>query len=133
MLEIAEIGHHIAKSEYSARVPQLRADLLRMQFDLRELKIPAIIVIAGDDRPGLDDTIHRLNAWCDPRYLETRAFGPASQNPSNSARYRLPSGPNSIDIGAVFVSTSKVLMLWSRTAGTEISGTWFRTSSSRSL
>lgn len=86
MFEAAEIGRSLSKDEYDEREVQLRTELIQMQYELRSADFPVIILLAGDDRPGCDDTIKLLNTWLDPRFLETNAFGP----PSDEERERPP-------------------------------------------
>ncbi len=79
MFEAAEIGHKLSKEKFDERETSLRTALIEMQNKVRKAKVPVIIVIAGDDRPGCDDLINRLNAWLDPRFLETNAFAPPNE------------------------------------------------------
>ena len=75
MFESAELHHKISKSQYSKEVPQLREKLLELQFELQQHKERSVlIVIAGVDGAGKGETINLLNAWMDPRTIETTAF-----------------------------------------------------------
>ncbi|MCX7897446.1 MAG: polyphosphate:AMP phosphotransferase [Rhodocyclaceae bacterium] len=75
MFETAELGHKIDKKTYRELVPQLRADLLDAQYDLKEsARHPVIILISGHDGAGKGETINLLYEWMDPRYLSTLAF-----------------------------------------------------------
>ena len=76
MFEVAEIGQKLSKEEFTSREQELRTRLIEMQYVLRHQKFPVICLVTGDDRPGLDDVIYRLCEWLDPRFLETNAFGP---------------------------------------------------------
>ena len=79
MFESAELGHKIDKAAYDKQVPKLRADLLDAQFDVGELKkFPVIILINGVDGAGKGETVNLLNAWMDPRHIQTHAFPPPS-------------------------------------------------------
>jgi polyphosphate:AMP phosphotransferase len=79
MFESAELGHKTDKAEYEALVPTLRAQLLDAQFDLRELKQFAVVVlINGIDGAGKGETVNLLNEWMDPRHIETWAFDASS-------------------------------------------------------
>jgi len=76
MFEAAETGNAVPRHEYDARVPQLRADLLRTQRELSaQGRFPVIIVFAGVDGAGKSETVNLLNQWMDPRWIVTRAFG----------------------------------------------------------
>ena len=79
MFESAELGHKIDKATYAKQEPKLRADLLDAQFDVGELKkFPVIILINGVDGAGKGETVNLLNAWMDPRHIQTHAFPPPS-------------------------------------------------------
>jgi AMP-polyphosphate phosphotransferase len=79
MFEAAEVGRTIAKDAYKARVPALRSSLLEVQQRLRAAPFPVLVVFAGVDGAGKGETVNLLNAWLDPRWIVTRAFGEASQ------------------------------------------------------
>jgi polyphosphate:AMP phosphotransferase len=50
----------------------------------RTARFPVIVVFAGVDGAGKGETVNLLNAWMDPRWIVTRAFG----NPSDEERER---------------------------------------------
>ncbi|MEW6513022.1 MAG: polyphosphate:AMP phosphotransferase [Pseudomonadota bacterium] len=75
MFESAELGHKIDKDVYKKAVPQMRADLLDAQYDLKEQgKIPVIVLVSGQDGAGKGETINVLYEWMDPRFISTLAF-----------------------------------------------------------
>lgn len=75
MFEAAELGHKIDKAIFRTEEARLRADLLDVQFDLRENgSFPVIILVSGVDGAGKSETINLLYEWMDPRYLSTLAF-----------------------------------------------------------
>jgi polyphosphate kinase 2 (PPK2 family) len=75
MFESAELGHKIDKDIYKKAVPQMRADLLDAQYDLKEQgKIPVIVLVSGQDGAGKGETINVLYEWMDPRFISTLAF-----------------------------------------------------------
>jgi polyphosphate:AMP phosphotransferase len=79
MFESAELGHKIDKATFDKQVPKLRADLLDAQYDLGALKqFPVIVLINGVDGAGKGETVNLLNAWMDPRHIQTHAFPPPS-------------------------------------------------------
>jgi polyphosphate:AMP phosphotransferase len=78
MFESAEIGHKLSKVEYEAQEPSLRIQLLEVQEDLKKASFPVIILIGGVDGAGKGETVNLLHEWIDPHYLETHAFGAAS-------------------------------------------------------
>lgn len=76
MFEAAELGRTVAKPDYEAQVPELRAGLLEAQRQLRQAGVPVIVIISGADGAGKGETVNRLHEWLDPRGLETHVFGP---------------------------------------------------------
>ena len=79
MFETAEIRRSIDKPSYEKLVPELRSGLLRVQNELfASKKFPVIVVIGGVDGAGKGETVNTLHEWMDPRFLETNAFGPMS-------------------------------------------------------
>jgi len=75
MFESAELGHRIDKAEYDEVEPQLRVQLLDAQFELLDRKAFAVVVLVnGIDGAGRGETVNLLNAWMDPRHIETSAF-----------------------------------------------------------
>jgi len=87
MFDVAEIGSTVEKDVYKARLPDLRAQLLEAQFHLKNAGVPILIVIAGDDRIGSEETIDRLNEWLDARYLDTQVFEEATDEESQRPRF----------------------------------------------
>ena len=87
MFESAELGHKIDKATFRKGEPTLRADLLDVQYDLKEAaRFPVVILINGLDGAGKGEMVNLLNAWMDPRHIQTHAF-PA---PSEEERLRPP-------------------------------------------
>ncbi|MBZ0177831.1 MAG: polyphosphate:AMP phosphotransferase [Rhodocyclaceae bacterium] len=77
MFESAELGHKIDKTTYDKQAPRLRADLLDAQYDMGELKKYAVIILVnGVNGAGKGETVNLLNAWMDPRHIQTHAFPP---------------------------------------------------------
>lgn len=90
MFESAELGHKTSKTDYEAAVPQLRADLLDAQFELLEHRRFAVVVlINGVDGAGKGETVNLLNAWMDPRHIESWAFeAPTSEEAERPHMWR---------------------------------------------
>lgn len=84
MFEAAELGQKVSKETYKRRAPKVRGALLEAQQKLRDAPFPVIVVFAGVDGAGKGETVNLLNAWMDPRWIVTRAFG----NPSDEERER---------------------------------------------
>lgn len=64
----------MSRKAYEARLPDVRAALVRMQVELKSANFPVILVIGGVDASGKGDVINILNGWLDPRGFETFAF-----------------------------------------------------------
>ena len=75
MFESAELGHKVEDKVYAKEEPKLRAELLRVQQEVRLAKrFPVVVLINGMDGAGRGEIIHQLNEWMDPRFVETKAF-----------------------------------------------------------
>jgi AMP-polyphosphate phosphotransferase len=75
MFESAELGHQVDDETFDREEPLLRTQLLDVQHDVIAAKrFPVIVLINGMDGAGRGETIHVLNEWLDPRYVETHAF-----------------------------------------------------------
>ncbi|MCW9053966.1 MAG: polyphosphate:AMP phosphotransferase [Motiliproteus sp.] len=68
--------HKLSKEDYKEQVPDLRIRLLQMQELLKRADFPVMVLISGVDGAGKGELVNRLNEWMDPRYLQTFAFGP---------------------------------------------------------
>jgi AMP-polyphosphate phosphotransferase len=87
MFEAAELGRTIPKDDYKKQALALRGELLEMQRKLSAAKFPVIIVFAGVDGAGKGETVNLLSEWMDPRWIVTRAYGPASDEESERPEY----------------------------------------------
>ena len=67
MLEKVDLTKKISKEEYKAKMPQLEAELGRLQRECRELKIPVMIVFEGFGASGKGVQIGKLIRSMDPR------------------------------------------------------------------
>jgi AMP-polyphosphate phosphotransferase len=87
MFESAELGHKIDKETYDAEEPVLRLSLLEAQFTLAKTRdFPVIVLIGGVDGAGKGPTVNVLNAWMDPRLIETNAMGAPSDEEEDRPR-----------------------------------------------
>ena len=59
----------VTPEDYKSQVKKLQLELLNMQLELLEKKIPVIIVIEGPDAAGKGGAIKRLTENLDPRIL----------------------------------------------------------------
>ncbi len=81
MFESAELGHEIDKERYEKEEPELRAALLKAQYDLvKSGAFSVVIVLAGVDGAGKGDTLNVLNEWMDPRHISTNALRPVGDD-----------------------------------------------------
>ncbi len=87
MFEVAELGHKVSKEEYKQRVPDLRTQLLEVQFQLRQADFPVIVLISGVDGAGKGETVNLLNEWLDPRYVRTDAFDKPTEEERQRPRF----------------------------------------------
>lgn len=79
MFESAEIGHKVDKATYERELPALREALLDAQYDLISRRdFPVIVLVGGVDGAGRSESVHLLNAWLDPRHIETHGMGELS-------------------------------------------------------
>lgn len=76
----------LAKKDYEVRVPELRAALVQMQVQLKSAPFPVLLVIAGEEASGKGEVVNILNAWLDPRGVETFSF----HEPTDEERERPP-------------------------------------------
>jgi polyphosphate:AMP phosphotransferase len=80
MLESGEPGHPISKAAYEEEVGKLREALLDAQYELKQsARFPVILVFSGVDGAGKGETVNLLNAWMDPRLIQTHAVDPTDE------------------------------------------------------
>ncbi|MBR0669921.1 polyphosphate:AMP phosphotransferase [Neoroseomonas soli] len=76
MFEAAELDHKVSKQDYAKEEPELRRALLQAQRDLgSQRRFPVLALIAGVEGAGKSETVHLLNEWLDPRFIEVNGFG----------------------------------------------------------
>ena len=86
MFEAAELGRKVSREDFDILANTLRPELLELQQKLRNADFPVIIVFAGVDGAGKNETVNLLNEWMDPRWIVTRAYS----SPSDEERERPP-------------------------------------------
>ena len=74
MFEAVELGQTLAKADFKAEEPKIRAELLKLQRRLAKAKIATLIIVAGVEGGGKGEVVNRLNKWFDSRGIETHAF-----------------------------------------------------------
>ena len=87
MFEVAELGRQVSKEEYEHREPEMRTALLKMQAELQAADFPVLLVFAGVEGAGKSETVNLMHEWMDPRYLQTHAFGPKSDEESERPEF----------------------------------------------
>ena len=87
-MSLAKFEHteKLKKSEFEARLPKLRAELLEAQNSLRKADFPVIVLFAGVDGAGKSEMVNLLNEWMDPKWLANRAYARASSSEVESER-----------------------------------------------
>ena len=90
MLESAETGHRISKSDYAREEPKLREALLNAQYDLSQSgRGPVLLIISGVEGGGRGETANQLTEWMDPRHIRVLAFGsPTSEEKTHPPAWR---------------------------------------------
>ena len=75
MFEAAELEHEVSKEDYKREEAELRRALLQAQRDLgAQRRFPVLVLIAGVEGAGKSETVHLLNEWLDPRFIEVSGF-----------------------------------------------------------
>lgn len=87
MFEAAELGRKISKADFKAQLPDLRAELLQMQFALSKTNVPVIILISGVDAAGRGDVVNALNEWLDTRGVEVFSYDVPSDEERERPKY----------------------------------------------
>jgi len=87
MFEAAELGRKMEREAFDAMAPALRTRLLDLQQQLRGADFPVILVFAGVDGAGKNETVNLINEWLDPRWISTRAYGPPSDEEAERPEY----------------------------------------------
>jgi polyphosphate kinase 2 (PPK2 family) len=64
----------LTQDEYKSQVRDLQLRLLNRQLELRERKIPFVIVVEGPDAAGKGGTIKRLTERLDPRLVRVHSI-----------------------------------------------------------
>ncbi|MEN8720302.1 MAG: polyphosphate:AMP phosphotransferase [Oceanococcaceae bacterium] len=62
------------KAAWKPAAEALRAELLQLQYRLRQADFPVLLVFGGVDGAGKHETAHMLTEWLDPRFIRTQAY-----------------------------------------------------------
>lgn len=84
MLDELPTPSRVPKAEYERAQVPLRVDLINAQYELRGKHFPVIVLLAGDDRVAVNESVQLLHDWMDARYLVTRVF----EEPTDEERQR---------------------------------------------
>ena len=88
MFDTAELGQSISKAEFKKREIELRARLLKLQYQALEMaRFPIIIDFAGVDGAGKGTTMNMLDKWMDPRWIRAIGYQPASDEEKARPRF----------------------------------------------
>lgn len=107
MFEAAELDHKVTKADFKKEEPELRRALLAAQRELgAQKRLPVLILIAGVEGAGKSETVHLLNEWMDPRFIEVTGFAvPTEEEAAHPPSWRFwkalpPKGRIGIFFGA---------------------------------
>jgi AMP-polyphosphate phosphotransferase len=87
MFESAELGRAVAKKDFEAVIPGLRVELVDLQQRLRAADFPVLVLFSGVNGAGKSETINLLNEWMDPRWIESSAYQPPSDEERERPRF----------------------------------------------
>jgi polyphosphate:AMP phosphotransferase len=87
MFETAELGRTVAKEAFDKAVPGLRVELVDVQQRLRSADFPVLVLFSGVNGAGKSETINLLNEWMDPRWIESSAYQPPSDEERERPRF----------------------------------------------
>jgi polyphosphate:AMP phosphotransferase len=87
MFETAELGRRVPKQAFDEAVPALRVELVDLQQRLRSADFPVLVLFSGVNGAGKGETINLLNEWMDPRWIESSAYQPPSDEERERPRF----------------------------------------------
>jgi polyphosphate kinase 2 (PPK2 family) len=82
-LESLDMKKKLKKDEYRSTLKALQLDIVGLQRDLVDRRIPVVIAFEGMDAAGKGGAIKRLTARLDPRGYEVHAIGPPDVQEAN--------------------------------------------------
>jgi len=74
MFETAEVGRSVSKAEFERKQHKLHAELLAVQRQARDARLPVIVIVSGVETAGKSQAVKRLNEWLDARNVQSIAF-----------------------------------------------------------
>jgi polyphosphate:AMP phosphotransferase len=75
------------KKAFKECEPGLRQELVELQQRLRTAKTSVVVVFAGVDGAGKHEMVNTLNAWMDPRGIQTHAYTAQEEADGGRPRY----------------------------------------------
>ncbi len=87
MFETADAPQAVDEETYETQVPLLRHALLDVQRRLRAEGVSGLLLFAGVEKAGTGDAVNVLNGWMDPRWLDTLAYGPPTEEERARPRF----------------------------------------------
>lgn len=77
---MAQVKPRLSKRVYQARADRLRADLLQLQLELKQVPFKVLLIIAGPEGAGRGSLLNKLAEWLDPRGVETFSWHPPTDS-----------------------------------------------------
>ncbi len=71
---MAKGKQRLTKRAYQARAQALRADLVRLQVELKTVPFQVLLIVAGPEGAGRGSLLNTLAEWLDPRGVETFSY-----------------------------------------------------------
>lgn len=77
---MAKARQRLSKRVYQARADVLRAELVRLQLELKRVPFKVLLILAGPEGAGRGSLLNKLAEWLDPRGVETFSYHPPTDN-----------------------------------------------------
>ncbi|MBI2993955.1 MAG: polyphosphate:AMP phosphotransferase [Gammaproteobacteria bacterium] len=74
MFEAVELHKKVSKEDFTKEVLELRTQLLKAQYELKDTKSSVIVIISGVEGANKSGVVNRLNEWLDSRWIRNHAF-----------------------------------------------------------
>jgi len=79
VLETVDLAKKLTRASYRKEMPPLQERLRRLQYELREAEIPAVVLFEGWDASGKSSMIRRIAECLDPRAFRAWPGAPPSE------------------------------------------------------
>lgn len=70
----------LTKKVYQAQAKRLRAQLVQLQVELKQVPFKVLLIIAGPEGAGRGNLLNTLAEWLDPRGVETFSYHPPTDS-----------------------------------------------------